>query len=116
MKRREFLIKDIGCKVLVEEVSRKEVLSWLDNYLDNLQYDWFDGSDDSFDILYKDGSFVNISVDYDGSKIRRQNIESIVYNNACSSIVYGSFGINEYGVVTTATKEYIDNVNIEEIK
>ena len=57
-----------------------------------------------------------INEDYDGHKIRRQNIASIVYDNPCTSIVYGNFAINEYGVVTTAFEEDINKTNIVEVK
>ena len=39
----------------------------------------------------------------------------MIYNNPCTSIVYGTFEINEYGVVTTSVIEKISNVNIKEI-
>ena len=115
-KDRRFLIHDIDCETLVEVMSRKEVLSYLDEYLDNLLYDWFDGSDDSFSILYKDGSYDYINEEYNGHKIRRQHIASIVYTNACTDIVYGNFDINEHGVVTPAFEEKIAVSNITEIK
>lgn len=114
-KDRIFLIKDIDCKVLVEVMSRKEVLEWMDEYLENLPYEWFDGSEDCFQILYKDGSCDYINEEYDGHKIKRQNIVSIVYDNACTSIVYGNFEINEYGVITTAFEEKIAEENVIEI-
>lgn len=115
-KDRYFLIQDIGCETIVEVVSRKEVLSWLDEYLENLPYEWFDASDDTFSILYKDGNYDYINEDYDGHKIKRQNIASIVYTNVCTDMVYGNFEINEYGVVTPAFEEKIANTNIIEIK
>ena len=114
-KDRNFLIVDIDCITTVEIMSRKEVLSWLDEYLDNLAYDWFDGSDDSYCILYKDGSSVTINEEYDGLKIKRTNIASIVYTNACTDIVYGNFEINEYGVVTPAFETRIADHNIKEV-
>ena len=115
-KDRHFLIQDIGCETVVEVVSRKEVLSYLDEYLENFQNEWFDASDDTFAILYKDGSYEYINEDYDGHKIKRQNIASIVYTNACTDMVYGNFEINEYGVVTPAFEEKIADTNIIEIK
>lgn len=118
IKTRTFLIQDIGCEVLVEKVKtiRDIFYYWLEDYIDNLQYDWFDGSDDCFHILYKDGSYDCINEEYDGHKIKRKNIASIVYDNACTSIVYGNFEINEFGVVTTAFEEMIAETNIVEIK
>ena len=78
----------------------KDVLGWMEQYLDNFQYDWFDTTDESFFIVYKDGSTDSIDSFYDGHKIRKQNIKSIVYNNPEDYIVYGDYEINEYGVVT----------------
>ena len=115
-KDRRFLVKDIDCEVVVEVTSRKEVLEWMDEYLENLPYEWFDGSNEHFQILYKVGTYDCINEDYDGHKIRRTNIASIVYDNAETSIVYGNFEINEYGVVTPAFEEKIAQDNIVEIK
>ena len=43
IKRRVFKILDIDCEVIVEVVSsQKEIFSFMDEYLDNLPYDWFD--------------------------------------------------------------------------
>ena len=88
---RTFLIKDIDYKIVVEPSTRKEILSYLDEYL---EYDFFDPSDDSFAILYKDGSEDYINADYDSHKIRRQHIASMVYTNSYSDIVYGNFEMN----------------------
>ena len=113
---RYFYIKDIDCTVLVEVVStRKEVFGWLDDYAENLQYDWFDPCGDSFEILYEDGTTDYIADDYDGHKIRRQHIVSMVYSNASSYIVYGNFEMNEYGVVSVSENENIDDTNIKEV-
>lgn len=114
-EKRVFLIRDIQCETIVEITSRKDVLSWLDEYLENLPYEWFDGRDDCFHILYKDGTCDCINEEYDGHKIRKQHIASIVYTNACTDMVYGNFEINEYGVVTPAFEEKIATTNIVEI-
>lgn len=37
---RTFLIKDIDYKIVVEPSTRKEILSYLDEYLENLEYDF----------------------------------------------------------------------------
>ena len=116
-KKRRFKIIDIDCESIVEIVkTQKEVLSWMDEYLENLGYDWFKASDDSFEILYKDGTEDFINEEYDGHKIRRNNIASIVYNNACTAIVYGGFTVNEYGVVTASEGSEIAEDNIEEAR
>ena len=113
---RTFRIRDIDCESIVEVArTQKEVLSWLDEYIENLAYDWFEASDDTFEILYKDGTEDYINEEYDGHKIRRNNIASMVYNNACTAIVYGGFKINEYGVVTASKGIEVAEENIEEI-
>lgn len=113
-KTRTFLIKDLDAEIEVEETTRKELLDYLDQYLDNLQYDWFDGSDESFGILYSDNTEDSIGQDYDGHHIRRTGIVSIVYDNPANSMCYGPYSINWYGVVSTSNKFDI-NENIEEI-
>lgn len=111
---KEYLIKDIDCTILVEFLPRKELLGYIDEHIENIEYG-FDMEDFAFSILYKDGSEDSVvGNDYDGHKIKRQNIESIVIDNPASSMVYGNYEINEYGVVTTAFETIIDS-NIEEV-
>ena len=113
---RHFMIQDINCISIVEIVNKtKDIFNWLDDYIENLHYEWFESSDESFSILYKDGTQDYIDENYDGHKIKKQNIQSMIYNNPCTSMVYGTFEINEYGVVTTSVIEKISNVNIKEI-
>ena len=78
--------------------TRKDVLDYMDEYIENLENEWFDATDESFEIIYKDGTSTYIGSDYEGEKIRRNNIKSILYNNPCDYIVYGEYEINEYGV------------------
>lgn len=113
---RRFHIIDIDCTILVEITTRKELLSYLEEYTENFEYDWFDGSDTQFTLLYKDGSYDVVNEEYDGHKIKKQNILSIVYDNPETSMVYGNFEINEYGVVTVAEGEtMISEENIIEV-
>lgn len=115
-KDRRFLVKDINCGILVELAKRqKEIFDWMDDYIENFHYDWFDPCDDSFEILYNDGTYDFVDGCYDGHKIKRKNISSIVYSNSNSYIVFGKFEINEYGVVTASFAEKIAEENIEEI-
>lgn len=115
-KDRKFLVEDIACEILVEVAStQKEVFGWMDQYVENFENDWFDASDESFTILYRDGTTDYIDIDYDGHKIKRKNIASIVYNNPSSYIIYGNFEINEYGVVTVSADEVIAEENIKEV-
>ncbi len=98
-----FHIEDTDCTIEIEIMStQKDIFDWLDQYIENLKYDWFDAADESFQILYKDGTTEYIDSSYDGHKIRRQNIKSMVYNNPCTYIVYGDYEVNEYGVVNVA--------------
>lgn len=114
-KRRKFLIQDIDAMCYVEETTRKELFSFLDEFLENLQYEWFE-SDDTFSILYSNGQSDFISQDdYDGHHIRYQGIISMVYSNSEDSIVFGPYEINEYGVVTPSDEMIIDP-NIVEVK
>lgn len=100
---RTFHIEDVDCTIEIEIMStQKDVFDWLDQYIENLKYDWFDATDESFQIFYKDGTTEYIDSSYDGHKIRRQNIKSMVYNNPCTYIVYGEYEVNEYGVVNVA--------------
>ena len=67
-------------------------------------------------ILYKDGSTDAVcGNDYDGHKIKRINILSIVVDNPCSSITYGNYSINQYGVVNPSSEMEIDSNIINNI-
>lgn len=115
MKTRYFYIQNVDCVSIVEFNTRKEILSYMDEYIDNMSYEWFDATDDSYCILYKDGTCDYINEEYDGHKIKRQNIVSIVWNNPCTAIVYGGFEINEHGVVTVSEDVVISDINIIEV-
>lgn len=110
MTTKTFLIKDINCKMEVEEISRKEILNWLDDYINYIE---FQDDETMFGILYKDGTEDVIDYTYDGHKIRRTNIQSIVFDNDCTNTVYGTYSINEWGVVTTSFETNINSENIE---
>ena len=108
MKTLTFKILDIDINIVVEiSNTQKEIFEWMDEYLDNLQYDWYDGSDTSFRILYKDGTEDTIDIDYDGHKVKKNNIKSMVFDSPCASMVYGTYQINEYGVVNTSDETII---------
>lgn len=117
MKSRIFKIVDIDAEQIVECVkTRKEIFVCLDDFIDYLN--WSDDVDcsDMFSILYDDGTKDVIDMSYDGHKIRKQHIVSMVYDNDASVMVYGSFSMNEYGVVTTSFEEEISDYNIVEVK
>ncbi len=109
IKRIKYHICDIDCDILVEvSPTIKGIWDFLEEYLDNLNYDWFDASDQAFSILYMDGHMESITENYDGHKIKRRGIKSIVYDNPCTSIVYGPYHINRYGVVSVGEEMDID--------
>ena len=115
-KDRVFNIIDIDSNITVEIAkTRKEIFIWMDEFIENLEYDWFD-CDDVFMILYDNGTTDYIDIAYDGHKIKRQHISSMVYSNDCTYIVFGNFAMNEYGVVTTSFEEKIADFNIKEVK
>lgn len=115
-KIRKYHIIDLDCDIEVEETTRKDVLGWLDDFIENLQYDWYVNSDDAFMILYANGQEEYISQDtYDGHPIRRIGIVSMVYSNPEDYVVFGPYSINDCGVVTTSTYMDIDP-NIVEVK
>lgn len=117
---RYFYMEDIDCVVTVEYASRKELLELLDNHIDNVRtYNemiangnpnacYYENNDDVFEILYKDGTTDYINDEYDGHKIRRQNIASIVYCNSSTYMVYGNFEISENGIASPAFEDAID--------
>ena len=113
MKSRHFLIADIDERIIVEETTRKDILGYIDEHLENIEHG-NDMNDYAFHILYKDGSTDGVSGnDYDGHKIKRINILSIVVDNPYTSIAYGNYKINQYGVVNPSSKMEIDNNIIE---
>lgn len=88
-----------GCTIEVEIMTTiKDIFDYIEQYIYNLQYDWFDATDESFQILYKDGTEDYIDNFYDGHKIYKRNIKSIVYNNPCTYMIYGNYTMNEYGI------------------
>ena len=63
-----------GCTIEVEIMSRtKDIFDYIEQYIENLPYDFFDATDESFEILYDDGTMDYIYNDYDGHKIRKQH-------------------------------------------
>lgn len=111
---KKYLIKDIDCIALVEFLPRKEMLGFIDEHIENIEYG-FDMEDFAFSILYKDGTEDSVvGNDYDGHKIKRQNIESIIIDNPETTMIFGNYSINEYGVVTPSFEIDIDE-NIKEI-
>lgn len=113
-KERTFRITDLDCEVVVEFATRKWLLECIGDYIESLGYG-YDMSDTAYEILYRDGSTDYINEEYDGHKIRKINIASIIEHNPCTDAVYGDFEMNEYGVTTPAFETVISEENIEEI-
>lgn len=113
VKRKIYLIEDLNCEIIVEETTRKEILSYLDEYIENIEAG-YDMSDFAFHVLYTDGTAVSIvdNDDTDAYQLRRQNIVSMVYDNPNTSMTFGPYAINGSGVVTPSYEMYIDD-NIE---
>ena len=119
-KDRYFYMADIDCEMLVEVMSRKELLKMLDKYVENLRWldeagenpycEFVDVSSDSFEILYKDGSRDYIDVEYDGSlppHNARKSLYGAVHNkNAGEATAYSDIliiRINHTGLSSTTT-------------
>ena len=117
-KFRYFKIHDVDCVSQVSISSTaKEIFDYMDEYLENVcTVKGFDPSDDSFDILYKDGSTDCVNSDYDGHHIKRRGIASLVWTNACDNTVYGGWAINEHGVVIPSETIVIADCGITEIE
>ena len=120
--RRYFLIKDLDCKIIVEETSRKDILRDLDYYIEaindakeNPNSNVYIGDEEVFSILYADGSEDRVDYEYDGHRVKRTGIVSVVYDNPESSVVFGPYQINDSGVVTPAFETRID-ANIKEVE
>lgn len=109
-----YKIVDLDVNIIVEHFSRKYLLSSIDDYIENIQYGYED-ADTTYSILYADGTTDYIDSEYDGHKIRKINIVSIIENNSCTSIVFGGYEINDCGVVSTSDKISIDTSNIVQI-
>lgn len=110
---RVFYIPDIDCETIVEEITRKDFLWLAEEIAENITIG-YDCSDYAIEILYTDGSFDYISQDdYDGHKIRKQHIASAILANPQSDMVFGSFNMNECGVVTVAFETKIHESIIE---
>lgn len=109
MVKKEYPIKDIDdIKAVVWECkTQKEILEYLDEALENEQI-WLSGNtrccnpfeDESYFILYKDGSTYSKLDGVEEGVYKKKNIKAIVYNNPCDTWVYGDYEVNEYGVVT----------------
>lgn len=116
-KDRYFYIKDVECTTTISYTTRKELLWLLDNILNN-RYDTYEFMEDvgaCFHIMYKDGSEDVIDMFYDGHKIKKINIASIVYTDATENLVYGNFEVSECGLVSASLTEKIDNTNVVEV-
>ena len=114
---RYFYIKDVECTTKVSYTTRKELLWLLDNTINN-RYDTLEFMEDEgacFHIIYKDGTDDIINMFYDGHKIKRINIASMVYSDATETLVYGNFEVSECGLVSASLTEKIDNTNVVEV-
>ena len=114
---RYFYIKDVECTTTVSYTTRKELLELLDNTINN-RYDTLEFMEDEgacFHIMYKDGSEDVIDMFYNGHKIKKIHIASMVYSDATETLVYGNFEVSECGTVSASLTEKIDDTNIVEV-
>ena len=114
-KDRYFFMKDIEATIIVEHTTKKDLLSWLAEYVEMITGGYGYAKDDTYEILYTDGTTDYINEEYDGHKIRKTNIAAIVNSNASTYLTYGKYEVSETGVVYAAFDEKIDNTNIVEI-
>ena len=108
MKKKEYYVADVDTWIDVWETKKqKEILDVLDESLE-MEKLWIDGNphvcnpfeDDSFYILYNDGSSYCKMDGIEDGVYKKKNIKAIVYSNACDTWVYGEYEVNEYGIVT----------------
>ena len=114
---RYFYIKDVECTTTVSYTTRKELLELLDNTINN-RYDTLEFMEDEgacFHIMYKDGSEDVIDMFYNGHKIKKIHIASMVYSDSTETLVYGNFEVSEFGAVSASLTEKIDDTNIVEV-
>lgn len=100
-----------GDRVIIEIArTKREVLSYLDEYLYNLSA-YQDGDEISEDfilgtyveIAYEDGTQIRVDSDHSRkTKVRRQHITGIMYSGIDETLVYGNYEVNAYGVVHLA--------------
>ena len=117
VKERVFKIEDIDCEVTVEVVNRqKDIFDYLDDAIENTDEYGYDGfGDDTYHIIYADGTEVIVDGYSERSKIKRKGIIAMCFNNDCTAVVYGNFSINEYGVVSASAEIDISDYNIKEV-
>ena len=99
--------------ITIYQTTRKDLLGYVDEFIENLEYG-YDMSDLSYSILYDNGDSVFLSEDwYEGEKIRRTHIVSIVGTNPGEDAVFGPFELGDEGQVYIASQEKISDNFIE---
>lgn len=99
--------------ITIYQTTRKDLLGYVDEFIENLEYG-HDMSDFSYQILYSTGDEVYLAQDwYEGEKIRRTHIVSIVGTNPEEDMVFGSFELSDEGRVYIASQEKISDNFIE---
>ena len=110
---RYFYSKEIDATLTVSYESRKTLLEMIDEMVKMMNSS--EGYRDcQYGILYKDGSADIIDEEFDGHKIRRTNIKSIVYTDGSGVMVYGHFEVNDALSVTASDEDVVDE-SIEEV-
>lgn len=71
--------------------TRKEAMEDIETM--DFDMEWW-SEDDSLYIQYKDGSHFSVDTTFGvEGKLKKTNIDSIVYSNACTTMVFGNFVI-----------------------
>ena len=95
--------------ITIYQTTRKDLLGYIDEFIENLEYG-YDMSDFSYSILYDNGDNVFLSEDwYEGEKLRRTHIVSIVGTNPEEDVVFGSFELSDEGQVYVDSQEKISD-------
>lgn len=103
MTRKEYDIKDCEVKSIVWETGRqKDILAILDKMLENDREhpEWNVFENDSFYIEYADGTVYEKGKCIESGTYGKKGIKRIIYTNSEDVQVYGTYQVNEYGVVS----------------
>lgn len=103
MKKKLYDIKDMEEKSIVWETKRqKDILDILDEKIENAEeFGWFYiFSDDNFYIEYNDGTTYEAGSNGEYGTYKKKGIARIIYTNANDTQVFGTYEVNEYGIVS----------------
>ena len=103
--------KGLQAVVTIENYTKKEMYEFLDNYSAQGCHD-----DESFGLLYKDGTIVIIDENNPAKKYAKRGLVAIVENNECCFGQWGdSYELDENGAVTISNEGKIIAENAYEV-